>query len=189
MKSYILTILTLTFFACSTDKKQTTENSKSMLKLYKLIDNQLLYWETWDKDEKTAIVHWGIVGQRGENKEVKSGLFSNFRKTVQKEIDEKLKEGYAEFNEDNLAFLEVEYKIDGFGTDEDLDKRHKLEEHLNELLGWTGLGHVDGGSIGSGTMEAGCMVVDFEIAKKVIEDNLKGTEFGDYSRIYQMDNE
>src|SRR5690606_19910390 len=65
MKFYILTILTLNFFACSTDKKQTTENSNSMLKLYKLIDNQLHYWETWDKDEKSAIVHWGIVGQRG----------------------------------------------------------------------------------------------------------------------------
>lgn len=189
MKIYILTILTLTFFACSTDKKQTTENSNSMLKLYKLIDNQLHYWETWDKDEKTAIVHWGIVGQRGEDKEVTSGLFSNFRKSVQKEIDEKIKDGYAEFDEDEIAFLEVEYKIDGFGSEQDLDKRHRLEDHLNELLGWTGLGHVDGGSIGSGTMEAGCMVVDFEIAKKVIEDNLKGTEFGDYSRIYQMDNE
>ncbi|MBK9421322.1 MAG: hypothetical protein IPN44_09740 [Flavobacteriales bacterium] len=55
-----------------------------MLKLYKLIDNQLHYWETWDKDEKTAIVHWGVVGQRGQDKEVKGGLFSNFRKTVQK---------------------------------------------------------------------------------------------------------
>lgn len=189
MKIYILTILTLTFFACSTDKKQTTENSDTMLKLYKLIDNQLHYWETWDKDEKTAIVHWGIIGQRGQDKKVTSGLFSNFRKTVQKELDEKLKQGYAEFDEEKLAFLEVEYKIDGFGKEQDLDKRHRLEEHLNELLGWTGLGYVDGGSIGSGTMEAGCIVVDFETAKKVIEDNLKGTEFGDYSRIYRMDNE
>lgn len=160
-----------------------------MLKLYKLIDNQLHYWETWDKDEKTAIVHWGIVGQCGEDKEVKGGFFSNFRKTVQEEIDEKVKEGYAEFDETKMAFLEVEYKIDGFGTDQDLEKRHRLEEHLNELLGWTGLGHVDGGSIGSGTMEAGCVVVDFDIAKKVIEDNLKNTEFGEYSRIFRIDEE
>jgi hypothetical protein len=188
MKNYILTILALTYFACSKEKTKT-ENSNSMLKLYKQINNQLHYWETWDKDEKTAVVHWGIVGQRGEDKNVISGMFSNFRKTVQKEIDEKLKEGYAEFDEDKIAFLEVEYKINGFGTEQDLDKRHRLEDHLNELLGWTGLGHVDGGSIGSGTMEAGCMVVDFEIAKKVIEDNLKGTEFGDYSRIFQMDSE
>lgn len=160
-----------------------------MLKLYKLIDNQLHYWETWDKDEKTAIVHWGIVGQRGEDKEVKGGFFSNFRKKVQEEIDEKVKEGYAEFDETKMAFLEVEYKIEGFGTDQDLEKRHRLEEHLNELLGWTGLGHVDGGSIGSGTMEAGCVVVDFDIAKKVIEDNLKNTEFGEYSRIFRIDEE
>ncbi|MTH17335.1 WGR domain-containing protein [Flavobacterium sp. LC2016-01] len=160
-----------------------------MLKLYKLTDNQLNYWETWDKDEKTAIVHWGVVGQRGQDKEVKSGLFSNFRKTVQKEINEKLKEGYAEFDEDKLSFLEIEYKIDGFGTEQDLEKRHRLENKLDGILGWTGLGHTDGGSIGSGTMEAGCMVVDFEIAKKVIEVNLKNTEFADYSRIYKMDNE
>ena len=160
-----------------------------MLKLYKLIDNQLHYWETWDIDEKTAIVHWGIVGQRGQNKEVKSGLFSNFRKTVQKEIDEKLIEGYAEFDEDNYVFLEIEFTIDGFGTEQDLEKRHRLEEKMDEVLGWTGLGHTNGGSIGSGTMEVGCIVVDFDIAKKVIEEKLKGTEFGDYSRIFKMDNE
>ena len=35
------------------------------------------------------------------------------------------------------------------------------------ILNWgTGLGHTDGGSIGNGTMEVGCIVVDFDIAKK-----------------------
>lgn len=46
MKIYILTILTLTFFTCTTDNKTKTENSVSMLKLYKQIDNQLHYRET-----------------------------------------------------------------------------------------------------------------------------------------------
>lgn len=157
-----------------------------MIKLYKLVDNKLNYWETWDKDEKTAIVHWGVVGQRGQDKEVKSGLFSNFRNILQKEINERIKEGYEEYEDDNMIFLEVEYLIDGFGTDEDLDKRHRLEEKLNEILGWTGLGHVDGGSIGSGTMEVGCVVVDFDIAKLTVEEELKGTEFSNYSRIFKM---
>lgn len=160
-----------------------------MLKLYRLKDNQLWYWETWNKDEKTAIVHWGIVGEQGQNKEVKGGLFSNFRKNVQKEIDEKLKEGYREFDQDKVSFLEIEYIIDGFGTEQDLEKRHRLEAKMDEVLGWTGLGHTDGGSIGSGTMEVGCMVVDFDTAKKVIEENLKGTEFGNYSRIFKIDEE
>ena len=94
-----------------------------MLKLYKNVDNQLHYWETWDKDGQSAIIHWGIVGQQGQDKEVKGGLFSNFKKLVQKELDEKLKEGYVEFDEDQLSFLEIEYIIDGFGTEQDLDKR------------------------------------------------------------------
>jgi len=160
-----------------------------MLKLYKRAANEILYWETWDKDEKTGVVHWGIVGQRGQDKEIKSGLFSNFRKEIQKGIDKKLKEGYSEFDEDNLAFLEIEYIIDGFGTEEDLDKRHRLEGKMDEVLGWTGLGHADGGSIGSGTMEVGCVVVDFDIAKKVIENSLANTEFSNYSRIFKMDSD
>ena len=78
-----------------------------MLKLYKNIDNQLHFWETWDKDDKTGIIHWGIVGQQGQSKEVKSGLLSNFKKSIQKEIDEKIKKRYTEFNEDNFSFLET----------------------------------------------------------------------------------
>ena len=71
------------------------------------------------------------------------------------------------------------------GTPKDLEKRHALEERMNETLGWTGVGHCDGGSIGSGTMEVCCFVVDFDTAKRVIEEDLKGTKFADYSRIYE----
>jgi hypothetical protein len=168
--------------------KNNLKNS-NMLKLYKQKDNHLWFWETWDKDKKIAIVHWGVVGEQGENKEVKGGLFSSFRKNVQKEIDQKLKEGYTEFDQDKVSFLEIEYSIDGFGTEQDLEKRHRLEQKMDEVLGWTGLGHTDGGSIGSGTMEVGCMVIDFDIAKKVIEERLQGTEFGNYSRIFKIDQE
>lgn len=33
-------------------------------------------------------------------------------------------------------------------------------------------------------MEVCCFVVDFEIAKRVIEADLAGTEFSDFTRIY-----
>ena len=184
----------LVFAAVSCINKIDKSNAKSiseatniMVKLYKNIDGQLHYWETWDNDGNTATIHWGIVGQKGQQKEIKSGLLTNFRKTVQKEIDQKLKEGYSEFGEDKVSYLEIEYKIDGFGTEADLDKRQRLEERMDETLGWTGLGHTDGGSIGSGTMEVGCIVVDFDIAKKVIEEDLKDTEFGDFLRIHKME--
>jgi predicted DNA-binding WGR domain protein len=158
-----------------------------MLKLHKLIDGKLHYWEIWDTQEKSAIIHWGKVGEPGESQELKSGFLSDYKKTVQKEISRKRNEGYEEIADDDHAFLEIEYMVDGFGTEEDLDKRHRLEEMMDDFLGWSGLGYCDGGSIGSGTMEVGCVVVDFEIAKKAIEDHLKGTEYADYSRIFQLD--
>jgi len=153
-----------------------------MLKLYKDIEGTLNYWETWDKNEKTGIIHWGVVGERGRDEEIKSLLLTNFRTRIQKLIDAKIDEGYYQIND--MYTLLVEYRIDGMGTRDEVDKRQKLESKLNEVLGWTALGHCDGGSIGSGTMEACCFVVDFDIAKFVIERALKETEFDDYSRIY-----
>jgi len=155
-----------------------------MLKLYKRVDNEILYWETWDKDEKTGVVHWGIVGQRGQDKEITSGLFSNFRKEIQKEVDKKMQDGYDEIDDDNLFTLLIEFKVDGMGTPEDVEKRTRLQKKMDEVLGWTGLGNCDGGSIGSGTMEVCCFVVDFDIAKQVIKAKLKDTEFSDYTRIF-----
>ncbi len=155
-----------------------------MLKLYKQVDNKILYWETWDKNEKSGIVHWGIVGQRGQDKEIKSGLFSNFRKEIQKEVDMKMQEGYNEIEEDNLFTLLIEFNVDGMGTPEDVEKRIRLQKKMDEVLGWTGIGNCDGGSIGSGTMEVCCFVVDFDIAKQVIESKLKDTEFSNYTKIF-----
>jgi hypothetical protein len=93
--------------------------------------------------------------------------------------------GYEPLDEEEVSVVLIEYAVDGFGTPEDLDKRHALEERMNETLGWTGLGHCDGGSIGSGSMEVCCLVVDAEIAKQTILSDLKDTEFSDYSRIYE----
>ena len=155
-----------------------------MLKLYKRTDNGIHYWETWDKDDKTALVHWGIVGQRGQDKEVKSGFFLNFRKVVQKEIDNLITNGFEEIDIEDHYTLLIEFKVEGMGTPEDVEKRTRLQNRMDSTLGWTGLGNCDGGSIGSDTMEVCCLVVDFDIAKQVIEQDLKNTEFADYVRIF-----
>ncbi len=180
---YILFALILTSCADFQDKPL------DMIKLYKTIDNELHYWETWDNENNSATIHWGKVGLKGESKTVKSGLFSNFRKEVQKEINNRISEGYIQFEDMDLTFIEIIYPIGGMGTEEDLNKRHALENRMNELLGWTGLGHVDGGSIGSGTMEVGCEVIDFKIAKEVIQQDLKDSEFKDYKEIKKLEYE
>ncbi len=155
-----------------------------MLKLYKKIDNELYYWETWDKNEIIGIVHWGKVGEIGKDKEIKSSKEISFREKIQKEVNEKIGEGYSQIDTENHHILLIEYEIDGMGTEEDLKKRHRLQDLMNETLGWVGLGHCDGGSTGSGTMEVCCFVVDFEIAKTAITEDLFDTEFENYTRIY-----
>jgi hypothetical protein len=83
------------------------------------------------------------------------------------------------------SVLLIEYEVDGFGSKGDLEKRYRLQDRMGETLGWTGLGNCDGGSIGSGTMEVCCFVVDFQVAKQVIASDLKNTEFSDYTKIYE----
>jgi len=156
-----------------------------MLKLYRQINGKTEYWETWDNNKKSGIIHWGFIGEKGQDKEVTSTIFNNFHKIIQNEIDEMMKKGFKPVEEEYLKKIIVEYEINGHGNTNDLEKIQKLEDRLNQTLGWTGLGHCDGNSIGSGTMEVCSYVVDFNISKKVIEDDLKDTEFQDYSKIYE----
>lgn len=156
-----------------------------MLKLYRLSEEKKEYWKTWSNDDSSHRVHWGVLGTTGESKVLKMSLFHNPQKAIQKEIDDLIAIGFSEV--DQTFTLMVEYSVDGFGTPEDLDKRARLQDRLNETLGWTGLGHCDGGSIGSDTMEVCNYVVDFEIAKRVIEKELIGTEFENFTRIYDED--
>jgi hypothetical protein len=154
-----------------------------MEKLYKSVNGVLNYWEAFDKDKNSVIVHWGIVGEKGQAKSLTHIDISKVRARVQNDYNQLLKEGYKPIDEDDLFTLNIEFTVDGFGDEEDLDKRHSLEEKLDAILAWTGLGHVDGGSIGSGTMEVCCLVTDIEIAKRVVEDNLKNTEYNNFSRM------
>lgn len=156
-----------------------------MIKLYKTIDGVLHYHEAWAHDSM-IIEHWGIVGEPGETTEHERDDTTDEDKSLTAVLDAPLQDGFEEIDEDDMPVAMIEYAVEGFGTTDDLDKRHELENRMNETLGWTGLGHCDGGSIGSGTMEIFCPVVDFNIAQKVIEEDLADTGFADYTRIGNM---
>lgn len=158
-----------------------------MLKLYKFTDTKKEYWETWDNDDGSHTVHWGELGTTGESKEVKGSLLKKPEKIIQKEIDEMVSNGFRPIEKEYT--LLIEYEVEGMGAKEDVEKRHRLQDRMSETLGWSGLGHCDGGSIGSGTMEVCNYVVNFEVAKSVIEKDLKGTEFENYTRIYDEEAE
>jgi len=156
-------------------------------KLYRFADGKKEYWETWENGDGSHTIHWGELGSRGESKVVRSSFFLKAEKTLQKEIAALSEQGFHAIDLDEHHTLLIEYAVAGMGDAQDFEKRHRLEERMNETLGWTGLGSCDGGSIGSGTMEVCSYVVDFDLAKTVIERDLVGTDFENYSRIYCKD--
>jgi hypothetical protein len=160
-----------------------------MIKLYKTINNQLHFWQTWDTEQKTAIFHWGLVGDKGNQKEVRGNWFNTLKSKVNDEVAKKINEGYAEVAYEDYKLLIILYKLDGPGNRIDLDKRHDLEDFLEQELALTGVGDVNGGGIGGEFMDVCCNVIDFEIAKNVIEKALKNTEYSDYDSIFEQKEE
>lgn len=191
MRALSSVVLALLLIGCDSKTENTnspetpagTHDNVSMIKLYKTVNNQWHYHEAWIGDGEIT-EHWGVVGDRGSTREhpIPSGHAEST--ALRALLKDAYSKGFEEVDLDDHAILLVEYAVDGFGTPEDLDKRHRLQDRLNETLGWTGLGYCDGGSIGSDTMEAACYVVDFAVAKAVVEKDLRGTEFEDFTRIY-----
>ncbi|MFT5262601.1 MAG: hypothetical protein ACI8YQ_001337 [Polaribacter sp.] len=152
-----------------------------MLKLYKEIEEQLHYWETWESGKDSGVIHKGTIGDRGKDKDIKT----DYRNFIDKEIERLVKEGYDAIPLEEHDTLLVEFKIEGNGSKADMERREKLQELIDHALGWTGLGHCEGGTEGDGTMEVVCKVVDFSFASAYIKAGLDGSEFKDYSRVYK----
>ena len=125
------------------------------------------------------MVHWGTVGDRGQSRKVKVNFWQKPDTVVEKELSAARNEGYREINADDEISILAQYQIDGFGNENDLNKRHEIENIFNEALGWTGNGICDGGATGSGTMEIFSCVVDEEQALKTIRDALENRGFLD----------
>jgi hypothetical protein len=155
-----------------------------MIKLYKSIDGQLHYHEAWTGDG-LILEHWGKVGEKGERREHKVPRGRQAVAVLEDVLLDIREDDYAEIDEDVQPMVVIEYRVDGMGSARDLDKRAAIQDRMDEVLGWTGLGYCDGGSMGKGTMEVACRVVDAAVAKRVIEADLQGTDFGDYARIYE----
>jgi hypothetical protein len=147
-----------------------------MLKLYRVTERKKEYWEAWATANEITI-HWGQLGEEGENREIPIQPGINPYDTIKSEAKPVRAAGFKPLKRSELRSIVIQYKIEGHGSTDDLEKRIAVEELMNERLGWTGLGHCDGGDIGSGTMNIFCYVADATIAESVIVRELKAGGF------------
>jgi hypothetical protein len=156
-----------------------------MIKLYRRVaQGQTRYHEAWVEGD-VVVEHWGAIGERGATRRHPINLSLSEEENLEKVLGAARREGCRPIPIEDHAVLLIEYSVQGMGTAADVEKRHRLQDRLDNVLGWAGIGHCDGGSIGSGTMEACCYVVDFGVAQRLVAEDLSGTEFADYTRIYE----
>lgn len=155
-----------------------------MIRAYKEVNDDLLYFHIWETDETNAVFYQGVMGNGGEIEHVSAKTSDALTDIINKKVDELNDTGWSGIDDDEYDVLIIEYKIGEEASEEDLKKQQAVQDKMNEVLGWTGVGWCDGGSIGSGTMEICCFVFDYQLAYDIINEDLNETEFADFSRIY-----
>ncbi|MEG3149243.1 hypothetical protein U1769_05040 [Sphingomonas sp. ZT3P38] len=160
-------------------KRQDADQPIPTIKFYKRHDGSLLYREAWI-DGENVVEHAGVYGERGLVSHHAAPGPVRHREVMAAITEAAKDDGFEAIPETRLIGLLVSKDISGAGTKSDLNRRHALEDFLNEVTGWHGLGHCDGGSIGSGSMEAFCRVVDYKIAAAAIERELASSQFRDF---------
>jgi hypothetical protein len=192
-KTLIYIIATLLFgltFSCNsqktTDSKTTVpvknyfdNNGEIMLKLYKKINNEILYWETWNTNEKNAVIHWGKLGDTGENTDIQKDSQTELQNEINNSIELKKQEGFHEIPLDDQYTLQINFKLNTWGSSKDIDRREEVRIIVTEKLGWTGNGRCDDGDIGSGEMSLFADVIEPYLAIKTLNKEFKDKNITD----------
>ena len=64
------------------------------MELYRFTEDSKEYWETWDNDDGSRTVHWGILGTEGEPRVVETSLLRRPEEKIQNKIDALVENGF-----------------------------------------------------------------------------------------------
>jgi len=143
-----------------------------MVKVYRNVEGVTEYWEAWD-DSVDLIFHWGRVGELGETRRLPLSDRPRAVEAFEQEKKRLIAAGFKPLLPEHMAQVVIQYKINGMGSGQDLDKAQVVEDLMNECLGWTGLGNCDGHDFGSGTLNVFCDVADGPASEQIVIDHLQ----------------
>jgi hypothetical protein len=152
-------------------------SAETQFKTYRKGDAGLEYWEAWTSDEG-VVEHRGLCGDAGTCRTLpprRSAL-----ETLAASKADAQSHGFKVISDARHQTVTVDLKAtDGEAWAGLLARRHALEDWLNEELGWTGLGHCDGGDVGDGSATAFCVVVNVKLAISTLKSRLPESPFPD----------
>lgn len=144
------------------------------LKAYRTSNGITEFWESWNEGVET-FVRSGKIGEKCQIRKF-SMKDPTQASAVIKELDQIEKSGYSPRDPAQFDQIVIHYRLEGWGSVRDHDRRVKIEDMMTECLASTGLGFCDGGDLGSGTMNIFCDVVDGAVAVGPIVECLRDNE-------------
>ncbi|MDA1015374.1 MAG: hypothetical protein O3A00_13100 [Planctomycetota bacterium] len=148
-----------------------------MIKLYKAdTEGKLRYAEAWTVESaKSIILHTGSVGRDGKKQSFSWDATTEDEQTaLERVLASARKDGYAEIPLDEHLWAVIQFRMkSAMGTKRELQKRHRIEKNLDTVLGWKGVGHVDGGDTGEFKMNIFTLVVNEEQGVPAIKGYLR----------------
>ncbi|MFL0200509.1 DUF2716 domain-containing protein [Exiguobacterium acetylicum] len=146
-----------------------------MIQLIKQNGSDTLY-QTIYTEGRLIVQHQGIVGAWVRAEDVKQMRVSRFKRLgvqILQLVEEFERQGYRELNETDYTELVVQFPYDEGQAEAALERRHMMEEMIDEGLLHTGNGYCEGGDIGSGTTNIFYHVLDVEAAVSLIFEGMK----------------
>jgi hypothetical protein len=139
------------------------------VKLYKRGKRAIRYWEAWTRNGGPwGVVHEGKVGERGKVKHLEPWPDRPVEQQIAEGVEKARQRGYTEIPMEDQYQVVVQYRLQTWGSVEDLDRAREIEHLFNECLGWTGNGFCDGNDIGSGCLNIFSIVVDPGLATQTM---------------------
>jgi hypothetical protein len=143
-----------------------------MLNLYKRGRTGTRFWQAWTHGA-WGVTNEGTLGVRGKMKHLKPQVGKKMAEIIAEAVQKQRAKGYAEITPEEHFQVVVQYRLETWGSVDDLGKGHKIEFLFNECLGWTGNGRCDGNDIGSGSMNIFSIVVDHDLAVETMGGELR----------------
>lgn len=161
-----------------------------MFRLYKRSDEGRLiaYHEAWvDQRSRVIVEHWGMVGDRGEQDTHRIKILKSLESQFEAILGPAKAGGFEEIDLGDYQTMTIHCPIGEHWPLADSDKREDMEEVLNEIMGWTGLGEPNGHTVdeAAGSIGFHCRVVDVPIAVETLTEALRETEYGVHTRMAQ----
>jgi hypothetical protein len=149
-------------------EKTIPVNPFPTVQLHKADGKSIHFWQIFASEPRTVVMGGGVVGHAGQYLQCGDEDPARLKKEYDNRIAEKRLEGYMEWVEYSNMVLQLD-ATDGWGSDDDLNFRNEIWDHLEQHLFLTGNGHVEGGDVGSGTLNLFFRTISPDLAVVAIQ--------------------